>query len=86
MWAGLYCLPVFDTRDALVAALPAGVRPALVDDLPFLHVLTHKDLHLHPVAARLPARPIPQREGSWFSVDQWPSLGLPAPIRKLLAA
>ncbi len=86
VWAGLYCLPVFDTRDALVAALPAGVRPALVDDLPFLHVLTHKDLHLHPVAARLPARPIPQREGSWFSVDQWPSLGLPAPIRKLLAA
>jgi A/G-specific adenine glycosylase len=84
VWAGLYCLPLFDSRDALEATLPARLRPALQDEPAFKHVLTHKDLHLHPV--RLPlsraARLLP--EGGWVAAEQWPPLGLPAPVRKLL--
>ena len=86
VWAGLYCLPVFDSRDALEAALPAPSRAALRDDPAFVHVLTHKDLHLHPVAATLPAQALARPEGAWFAAEHWPALGLPAPVRKLLGA
>jgi A/G-specific adenine glycosylase len=82
IWAGLYCLPVFESRDALQAAVP--VKAALQDDEPFLHVLTHKDLHLHPVGVELPAKANAAAEGAWFAAGDWSRLGLPAPIRKLL--
>jgi A/G-specific adenine glycosylase len=86
IWAGLYCLPAFDSRDDLAAMLPSSVHAALEDAPAFLHVLTHKDLHLHPVAARIKTRAFPGREGAWFTDEEWPGLGLPAPIRKLLDA
>jgi A/G-specific adenine glycosylase len=82
IWAGLYCLPVYESRDALAAALPP--RVSLEDSPGFIHVLTHKDLHLHPVQASL--SDAPAGEGSWFTREAWPMLGLPAPIRKLLLA
>ena len=85
VWGGLYCLPVFETRAALEAALPVRARPGLKNDKPFVHVLTHKDLHLHPVGVRLGAASLPRFDGAWFAAGQWPELGLPAPIRKLLA-
>ncbi|RZL66001.1 MAG: A/G-specific adenine glycosylase [Variovorax sp.] len=82
IWAGLYCLPVFDSREALVAAMP-GAASDLEDLPPFVHVLTHKDLHLHPVRCRAT---VPQgREGArWVDAAEWRRLGLPAPVRKLL--
>ncbi|MEO7549467.1 MAG: A/G-specific adenine glycosylase [Ramlibacter sp.] len=85
VWGGLYCLPVFACRAELENALPVGSRQRLVDDPPFLHVLTHKDLTLHPVAARLSRDALERRDGAWFAADAWPQLGLPAPVRKLLA-
>lgn len=83
VWAGLYCLPLFDSRDALAAAVPAAARHALRDAEPFVHVLTHKDLHLHPVEATLPAQ-WRATEGDWVAPARWPQLGLPAPVRRLL--
>ena len=83
IWAGLYCLPVFDSFDELHAALPA--RCEWQEDPSFLHVLTHKDLHLHPVQTRASLRQSPRCEGEWIAADDWPRLGLPAPIRKLLS-
>ena len=85
VWAGLYCLPVFESRDALSQALPEPARPHLKDSPAFLHVLTHKDLHLHPVDAELIPALLRDREGGWFGANQWPALGLPAPVRKLLS-
>ena len=82
IWAGLYCLPVFDSRDALQAVVPVKAR--LQDDEPFVHVLTHKDLHLHPVAVELPGSSRGVGEGAWFTAGDLPRLGLPAPIRRLL--
>lgn len=83
IWSGLYCLPVFGSREELAASLPSAM--ALEDGLPFMHVLTHKDLHLHPVTANL------QRggaalsdQGRWLAAQEWSGLGLPAPVRKLL--
>jgi len=80
IWAGLYCLPVFADRDALLEALPR--RAQVRDEPPFLHVLTHKDLHLHPVSFR--GEPATKGEGAWFEASAWHGLGLPAPVRKLL--
>ncbi|HSV84274.1 MAG TPA: A/G-specific adenine glycosylase [Ramlibacter sp.] len=83
VWAGLYCLPVFGSRDALEQALPKAARRRLRDAEPFVHVLTHKDLHLHPVQVELPPA-WAGLEGAWFAPGEWPNLGLPAPVRKLL--
>lgn len=89
IWAGMYCVPVFADAasvDAFLAALGDPVGLVCRDLPPFLHVLTHRDLHLHPhlVTGRLPDRP--SEDGAWFGAADWPSLGLPAPIRKLLGS
>lgn len=82
IWAGLHCLPVFESAEALHAVLPA--RASTEDLAPFVHVLTHKDLHLHPVRVALPARGRFAVEGDWVAAADWPVLGLPAPVRRLL--
>lgn len=83
IWAGLYCLPVFESREALRACLPVKAQLRLQDGESFLHVLTHKDLHLHPVAVEVASSPS-RTDGAWFSAGEMHKLGLPAPIRKLL--
>jgi len=84
VWAGLYCLPLFVDRQALqTVAVQTGESD--FKDLPaFKHVLTHKDLYLHPVLWRLHARPTLPLEGQWVDAAQVAQLGLPAPIKKLL--
>jgi A/G-specific adenine glycosylase len=86
VWASLFCLPVFASAAHLQAVLPASHR-GNAQDLPVVrHVLTHKDLFLHPVRIALPRRAVPTEHGAWFHAGQWPGLGLPAPIRTLLGA
>ena len=84
VWAGLYCLELYDSDAELRSAVPAAYRDRL-EDLPvFTHVLTHKDLHLHPVRVQLPAKVSLSEVGAWQRAEAWPALGLPAPVRKLL--
>ena len=84
VWAGLYCFALFDSREALDAAL-IGCRHGAVHDVPpLVHVLTHKDLHLHPVQVQLTRAHRGWGEGGWMAADAWPALGLPAPVRMLL--
>jgi A/G-specific adenine glycosylase len=84
VWAGLHCLPLFDSEDALVNQVPAAFKGAL-HALPVLtHVLTHKDLYLHTWHLSVPDQAIAWGAGKWISADAWPEVGLPAPIRKLL--
>ena len=91
IWGGLHCLPVFDSEDALVEAVPAMLGEALEHGATFVHALTHKDLHLKPVLAHLSNQQTlsmalrePERGGAWFPRAVWSALGLPAPVRKLL--
>ena len=95
IWAGLHCLPVFESAEALDTTIAVGngaERPATSalaarEELaPFVHVLTHKDLHLHPVHVSLEAKAQLGIEGAWVSAIDWPALGLPAPVRRLLEA
>lgn len=84
VWAGLYCLEVFENFEALQASVPEKRRCDLQELPAFTHVLTHKDLHLHPVRLQLPGAVKLSEQGGWFAADAWPALGLPAPVRKLL--
>ena len=84
IWAGLFCPPLFDSFEALQSALPQRLQGVLQERTPFVHVLTHKDLHLHPVALKAPPGTRLSGEGQWVEAQRWPELGLPAPVRKLL--
>jgi A/G-specific adenine glycosylase len=71
--------------------VPASVRVKLLPQTPFVHVLTHKDLHLKPFVSQLAASQTlanelttQERAGAWFGPTAWQALGLPAPVRKLL--
>lgn len=87
VWAGLHCFPLFRNDDALRAAVPQSARAALQAQPVFVHVLTHKDLHLHPWRLTVDAcAEFSLPDGRWVPAHQWPSLGLPAPIRKLLVS
>lgn len=98
IWAGLYCLPVFDAEQAVLDAVDA-IFPndpsciANLDALPvFTHTLTHKDLFIHTMRLTLArAAPAPGTVADpvntplqWVGAEAWPVLGLPAPIRRLL--
>lgn len=85
IWAGLYCLPVFGSEEALQGAVPANHRRDLRPLQVVKHVLTHKDLYLHPLVLTAAEEDLVMCEGRWFSAQEWPTLGLPAPIRMLLA-
>jgi len=82
IWAGLFCMPVFDDEPSLLAACPQVGSPQYI--APWKHVLTHRDLYLHPVRVVLSAPQTPNAEGGWIPAKDWPRLGLPAPIRQLL--
>lgn len=89
VWAGLYCLPVFDSFDALQQAVPAKLRTDLAEGMMFKHVLTHKDFHVHPVSLVLSRAVNLEKtigKGRWVAAVDWPALGLPAPVRQLLTS
>jgi A/G-specific adenine glycosylase len=86
VWAGLHCPPLFDTEEAMCSALTGAQREHLMPLDAFKHVLTHKDLHLHPFKLEATRDADFGNQGRWVGAAQWPGLGLPAPIRKLLDA
>lgn len=83
VWGGLYCLPLFDSEEALRDTLSPEAQKNLQCEPAFVHVLTHKDLHLHACRVSL-SQKTQLGEGAWVAAEDWPALGLPAPIRKLL--
>ena len=88
IWAGMHCVPIFEDDASLrqsVDALAGGTPGLSVHELqPFVHVLTHRDLHLHPVLVSGAITRAPSEDGEWLGAEQWSRVGLPAPIRKLL--
>ena len=84
VWAGLHCPPLYDSEAALVGAVPLQLQTSLRGQAAFVHVLTHKNLCLHPWRLELPNTDASWGEGRWVGPQDWPYLGLPAPIRKLM--
>jgi A/G-specific adenine glycosylase len=86
VWAGLHCLPLFDSMEALEQALRLKDRVALRALPPFVHVLTHKDLHLHVMVLDDVSATSSGLRGLGEWVADWRSVGLPAPVKKLLSS
>jgi A/G-specific adenine glycosylase len=85
IWAGLQCLPQYDSQPALMASLPAPAHATVRVHAPFRHVLTHRDLDIHIVSALLAAEAAVAPGGAWHPPAQALGLGLPAPVRRFLA-
>jgi A/G-specific adenine glycosylase len=90
VWGGLWSLPEYPNPQALDTE--ARDWPGQGLWLPDIrHALTHFDWTLHTLAWQLPAEAeVPAAlqavpNGRWASLDEARSLGLPAPLKKLLA-
>ena len=84
VWASLFTCPIFESEQDLRAALPQALQKKLQFAPAFVHVLTHKDLHLHVAHLAVPTTKSLGVTGRWWSAQDWPNLGLPAPVRQLL--
>ena len=91
IWAGLYCLPVFDSlADGLTTLAPhADVLGEPQPHPAFRHQLTHRELVLQPVVLpwcdTLPP-PLGAETGRWVARRSELDIGLPAPVRQWLQA
>jgi A/G-specific adenine glycosylase len=98
VWAGLWSLPEF--ADAVALQTAVAPWPGQGEWLPTVqHALTHFDWTLRPMLWQLPARTkltskvtakaladvLSNEAGRWVTRDVALTMGLPAPIRKLLA-
>ena len=84
IWAGLYAFPVFSSLDDLRSVVPARDQAGLVVHPARLHVLTHRDLHLHLCVLSGRHDPGWPGPGGWFKPADYAALGLPKPIRDWL--
>jgi A/G-specific adenine glycosylase len=86
VWAGLWTLPEYASRQALADATAGWSGQGRW--LPVIeHALTHFDWTLRPLAWRWPTRTkiVPDLPpGRWVTPQEALSLGLPAPVRRLL--
>ena len=90
VWGELYCFPLFESKADVMAALATALHGQTRVLPPIKHVLTHKDLQLNVVVSKLDAsKQLWQSNldfaGGWVSPSKYARLGLPAPIRALLA-
>jgi A/G-specific adenine glycosylase len=83
VWGGLYTPPLFESQDDLQAAVSEKYRQSLMAQSTIKHVLTHKDLFLHPMRCQL-ERMSQKMSGAWYSLDDALAMGLPAPVRTML--
>lgn len=92
IWAGLFSPPAYEDAAQLTQSLGTwGLTVLARHDLPAqLHVLTHRDLFLHPVVVDVASQDVLQmpsaqsKAGAWYGEEAWAQLGLPAPVRQLL--
>jgi A/G-specific adenine glycosylase len=87
IWAGLFCVPVFDSDTSLMETVEAMQRDRLRLLEPLSHSLTHRELRLQPMLLD-----IAEQDEGVFSNGQWVpendlhAHGMPAPLRALLLA
>jgi len=86
IWGGLWSLPADDNGQAVQQRL--GINKKDLRSLPSLrHQLTHIHMTINPLISN--TEPVPTGvecapDQRWFEPQEWPSLGLPKPVRQLL--
>jgi A/G-specific adenine glycosylase len=92
IWGGLWSLPEAADRDAAIERAGSfGTRETVDDAIGFTHGFTHFVLHADVVRIRMASAPActarsPDEPLRWVARDALGTIGLPAPIRTLLAA
>ncbi|MEC4339070.1 A/G-specific adenine glycosylase [Stenotrophomonas pavanii] len=87
IWAQLWTLPQAEAGSVLQDWFDAHVEGSLEDAeaLPVLqHTFSHYRLHLQVLSRQVDGLRVEEPTLRWVAADELPSLGLPAPIRKLL--
>ncbi len=86
IWGGLWSLPADDNEQLLHQRL--GINGDTLQSLPSLqHQLTHIHMTIMPsIGHTEPASTSVEctSDQRWFKAQQWPTLGLPKPVRQLL--
>ncbi|WP_146226679.1 A/G-specific adenine glycosylase [Serratia symbiotica] len=88
LWGGLFCFPQFSERDGLVFWLQQrGVKSNRMEQLSaFRHTFSHFHLDIVPMWLEMSAVGGGMDEGAglWYNLAQPPSVGLAAPVDRLL--
>ena len=89
VWGGLWSLPEFDSPRALAdwCSRFTGEAVEVLEQPPLRHSFSHFHLDIRPRLVRLENPPFSVMEGGqcvWYNSRQPPSLGLAAPVRRLL--
>lgn len=88
IWGGLWSLPEFDDPEALASyCVQRGVTTAPQRMGGLQHVFTHFKLDITPWQVNAPGATTREAEPQkqWFALQQWPTLALPAPVKKIIA-
>lgn len=86
IWGGLWSFPEYPTESALKQALNTSfnLKKAILQKLPMVkHSFTHYHLQIHPRMLVLSAAQARRIQG-WITPKQCHTIGLPAPIRKIV--
>lgn len=88
LWGGLFCFPQFGTLEELKAWLSARHidATALTQHIAFRHTFSHFHLDIVPMWLALPSHGAAMDDGAglWYNLAQPPSVGLAAPVERLL--
>lgn len=88
LWGGLYCFPQFETENELRDWLAQHQIPAdnLTQLTAFRHTFSHFHLDIVPMWLPVPSFSGCMDEGAalWYNLAQPPSVGLAAPVERLL--
>ena len=87
IWGGLWCFPQTETSEEAIAALEARAFSPCADALPldgFRHTFSHFHLDISPLEIPVQTSGTQDSEGQWVDPAQPGTLGLAAPVKKLL--
>ncbi|WP_034916892.1 A/G-specific adenine glycosylase [Erwinia sp. 9145] len=88
LWGGLFCFPQFATEPELQAWLhQRHIDPGKMQQgIAFRHTFSHFHLDIVPMWLALPSAGAAMDEGAglWYNLAQPPSVGLAAPVERLL--
>lgn len=88
LWGGLFCFPQFESEKALRDWLSTRAIPqtGLTQLIAFRHTFSHFHLDIVPVWLSVSGAGVCMDEGAglWYNLAQPPSVGLAAPVERLL--